>query len=352
MKQRVIANLDAEYHLAQLLRGDATPATLSAAARHRMAVVGSLLRVLAYDDESHLWLPGELAPCRMVDVPRLPLPRVECGGELAARPPADRETWWAAINPIAARANHRGTCLALSRELGVALPGSALATTDDELRDALAAFAPDTPVVVKAVFSAAGRDRAIGPASTVADDAGRLLAAHREVIVEPWMATRTHDVGALMDIGDRGSVLLGTHQIEVDPRGRFVGITLADVRNPDDPAGLTPDHHTQLLDTVRAVAAHLRALGYRGVAGVDAWVYTTADDATPRLHPLGEINARMTFGHVARKLAERLQLKGRVTLHLSGSASAAPAAGATTIPLVVDADNKPVVWLTHSPDTR
>ena len=48
----------------------------------------------------------------------------------------------------------------------------------------------------------------------------------------------------------------------------------------------------------------LAQAGYRGPFGIDAFVYGTGYDR--QLYPLCEINARHTFGHVARALGRRL----------------------------------------------
>jgi hypothetical protein len=56
--------------------------------------------------------------------------------------------------------------------------------------------------------------------------------------------------------------------------------------------------------TTEAVAAALGREGYVGPFGIDAWRYRRADGALV-LNPLGEINARMTFGLVAWTAAGR-----------------------------------------------
>ena len=53
------------------------------------------------------------------------------------------------------------------------------------------------------------------------------------------------------------------------------------------------------------MASALRSAGYVGPFGIDAWRYRR-DDGAIVLNPLGEINARMTFGLVEWARAERL----------------------------------------------
>ena len=49
--------------------------------------------------------------------------------------------------------------------------------------------------------------------------------------------------------------------------------------------------------TWESIAEALRQAGYLGPFGIDAW-HWRRPDGTVVFHPLGEINARMTFGLV------------------------------------------------------
>ena len=349
---------------------------LPTAARTAMAMAGSLLRVFAPDDHATLWLPAPLGELRIAPVDGLPEPRIETG-----TPPADaevRDLWWGQMMPpaggddergatladnlweqvwqlpgcdplAAARANHRGTCLQIARDLDVDLPGSQLVSSADELAAALDAWNAAQPLVLKAAWSAAGRDRVIGLPDAISGDATKLQAAHRELLLEPWM-DRTADVGSLALIGE-DVCLLGIHQLDVDARGRFLGITIND---GDNSHALSPGQVDHLQTTTRSTAAALHALGYRGPVGIDAWLYRdpTADDGRAAiLHPLGEINARMSFGLVARALIQRLNLTGRVTLRLRPPSDDPQSPGTRIIPLVLDAVGRAVVHLEHqTPD--
>ena len=90
--------------------------------------------------------------------------------------------------------------------------------------------------------------------------------------------------------------IVGVHGQRVDAKGQFLGIDLE--------PNLSPTDRDRLLATTAAVAASLRRAGYVGPFGIDAWSYRK-EDGSIALHPLGEINARMTFGLVAWTLAER-----------------------------------------------
>ena len=90
--------------------------------------------------------------------------------------------------------------------------------------------------------------------------------------------------------------VVGIHGQKVDRKGQFVGIDLQ--------PNISEGDRNRLLETVEAAAAALRRAGYMGPFGIDAWSYRR-EDGVVVLNPLGEINARMTFGLVAWAWAER-----------------------------------------------
>jgi hypothetical protein len=117
------------------------------------------------------------------------------------------------------------------------------------------------------------------------------------VMFEPWL-DRFLDLGVSGQLRDDGSMHIDKpHTLLCDPRGAFVGIDLL------EPA-LTNEEHAQLARTVEASGRRLHALGYRGAFTIDAFVYRQHGVRT--LQPLCELNARHSFGHVARALAGKL----------------------------------------------
>jgi hypothetical protein len=155
--------------------------------------------------------------------------------------------------------------------------------------------------VVKAPLSASGRSRYIereGPALTdpvARRRVERLFERHGPLFFEPWME-RTGDFGVSALLGPDELRIVGVHRQTVDIKGQFAGI--------DVEAGLPPGDRERLVETAEAVAAALRQAGYVGPFGIDAWRYRKENGETV-LHPLGEINARMTFGLVAWTAAGR-----------------------------------------------
>ena len=122
---------------------------------------------------------------------------------------------------------------------------------------------------------------------------------------EPW-CRRTADVGCcgLIAGAAPGDVALAApHRLIVDARGGFRGVVIAD--EGAGRADLDAGEHARLTDAATAAGHALGAVGYRGPFGIDAFRWRDGTGAE-RFHPLCEINARLTFGWVARAWAERL----------------------------------------------
>jgi hypothetical protein len=264
------ANLDAEATWA----GRVLPLRV----RQRISAMAPLLAALAPvpADEVEVWAPEPVDPARL----RVFTPRMRVG-----TPPHADLTW---ADPSACDANDRRTGLAIAQQLGCALPGARVITQ-------LADLDTDLPAgrwVVKAVHTASGRDRAHGEGSHAPTGELRARIANllrtQPLVLEPWLDR----------VCDAGTAAGHTHGLATDARGQFAGIDTARDR-------LLPAERAQLLATAAAVTAALAGRGYHGPVGLDAFAYT--DPAGERrFHPLCEINARHTFGAVARAVAHRL----------------------------------------------
>ncbi|HKV09272.1 MAG TPA: hypothetical protein VJ725_14105 [Thermoanaerobaculia bacterium] len=202
---------------------------------------------------------------------------------------------------VVARVHHRFFCLRVAEELGCALPGARILESFADLELDLAAHDAPPAWVVKAPLSASGRSRFIereGPA--ISSEKGRrtvehLFDRHGPLLFEPWM-DRVEDFGVSVLLTENETRPVSFHRQLVDRKGQFAGIELA--------AELPPAEKERVEEVVHGVASALRHAGYVGPFGIDLWRYRRADGEVV-LHPLGEINARMTFGLVARALAER-----------------------------------------------
>ncbi len=310
--RRILANLLCEDELAGR-RGSPPRSVLETVAR-----MAPLLRAFAREGD-RLWSPA-------------PGPGLE-SGPLRALPPVEEVLAWcetlsalehrggprrpAAIDwdaplhdlvwqlptpspAVVATVHHRAFCLQIAEEIGCALPGArmveSLADLDRALRTAPPAW------VVKAPLSASGRSRYIERNGRALTDpkarrtVERLFERHGPLLFEPWME-RMVDFGVSALLGPELRIV-GIHGQKVDRKGQFAEIDL----HPD----LSNQDRDLLRRTVEAVAEKLLDAGYVGPFGIDAWRYRTA--AGTALHPLGEINARMTFGLVAWARRGRLQL--------------------------------------------
>jgi hypothetical protein len=327
LTRRILANLLAEEELARAHRRAPPPRSVLVTAS-RMAL---LLRVFAREGD-RLWLPGPVDPALLPKIPDWPRPILE-SGPLRDLPRADevlawcetpaamahrggpraagKISWDAPLHDllwqlpthspeIVAKVHHRGFHLKVAAEIGCALPGARMVESLAELDHVLRATPPAW--VVKAPLSASGRSRYIERNNdpTLTDPKARrtverLFAYHGPLLFEPWME-RTEDFGVSALLGTVELRVVGIHRQRLDRKGQFAGIDLD--------AGLSSQDRDRLLQTVEAVAAALRREGYVGPFGIDAWRYRREDGALI-LNPLGEINARMTFGLVAWTAAGR-----------------------------------------------
>jgi hypothetical protein len=293
----VVANLDAEAEIAGL--------PISDRALRLASSLGTLLRVLAAP-EGRLWTPRPVDPARVPDVPGLPRPGL-VSGPLADLPPAPDVVAWAetpAVRrlrglsvepPVLATVAHRRFGLDLARRLGIALPGAAIVRSPAELRTRLAAgaadAAPDGRWVLKAPYAAAGRWRLFDGARD--DEIGAFFRRFGEGLLEPWLR-RTGDGGVAAEVrADAAVAVIGAHEQSVDERGRFLGV------------GPFREATGREREVAVAAGEALARAGHVGPFGVDTW--TGVDrDGRERVNLLGEINARLTMGRVAREIVGRV----------------------------------------------
>jgi hypothetical protein len=373
MSRLLLGNLDAESDLACLAtrwnpRPQRRRLALSRAALANLSGMATLLRAFARPGD-RLWTPAPVAPERLPAVPGLPVPEL-ASGPLSTLPPAVAVLAWAetpqvvalrgviperegrpqdelplpellwhlrpAVPEVVATVHHRAFALDAARRLGQSLLGARMVGAVAELAEHLGSLPPG-PWVVKAPLSAAGRARYVEYAATGDLSAAarqrveRLLQRHGPLLFEPWME-RVEDLGSVVLLLPDELWLAGVHRQVVDREGRFQGIELA----PEPPGTDLEEEHLLLATTAVLVGRILEQAGYRGPFGIDAYRHRRPD-GTIALHPLGEINARMTFGLVARALVERvreplaLDPAARVRLLFGGEIPA----GSAVVPLLL-----------------
>jgi hypothetical protein len=286
----VWANLDQEARWAHV--------ALPAAIQRKLAALSSLLSVLVDDEAVTVYASASVDASRLVAQTRgagWTPPAIEAGE------PARWDLAWA--EPSARAVNDRRFGLALAERAGWALPSACTVTSLGELESHLAsggaAASPTRRWVCKAPWTAAGRDRCLGTGNHIDPEARAsltaLLRTFGALVFEPWL-DRTHDLGVCGRVAGERITVEQPHRLLVDDRGRFVGISLD--------AALAPAQRAELTAAAEAVGAALAREGFQGAFGIDAFLYR--DGEAERLHPVCEINARHTFGHVARALERRL----------------------------------------------
>lgn len=290
----VHANLDCESRWSGL--------PLSQAVRSRISLYGALVSALAPDGDVELWTPAAIDPARWL------------GRPIAFRvgTPSVIDLQWAA--PTAKAANDRRLAYEIARELGTGLDAHAIeldgtqshgAHEDPRLKEKLVASLAalrslqSGPWIAKAAWTAAGRDRVRGegaPTDEQLTRLSRLLASCGALVVEPY-CDRLFDFGVCARVDDSGVQAQPPHSLLVDPRGGFVGIDLAE----------PPLERAERELVERAVEAAGKAIaqtGYHGPFAIDGFAYRDGDQR--RVHPLCEINARYSFGWIARAYGKRL----------------------------------------------
>lgn len=300
--RRIFGNLFAEEDLARLAdprrRHHPPPSTVL----RTVSRLAAQLRVFARAGD-RLWTPESepvdrlqptaelLAWCETPDAVRLRARPRAPDSEIPWDAPLRELVWHLPVAPpaVVAAVHHRSFHLRIAEELGCALPGARMVESLADLDRVSPAW------IVKAPFSAAGRDRYIKRKGETFSDAKsrrtveRLFASHGPLLFEPWM-DRIEDFGCAALLTSTTLRIVGIHRQQVDLKGQFAGIDL-DARLPDK-------DRERFLEIVTGVASALRREGYAGPFGVDAWTYRRPDGIIA-FHPLGEINARMTFGLVA-----------------------------------------------------
>lgn len=301
----ILANLLCEDELARRTPSRKTLETVSGLA--------TLLRVFGRKGD-RLWTPTPVESKRVLPVPGLPILEsgpVEPADELLAwceTPQAAalrkqrtvaldlplHELLWHLPVPspaVVARVHHRAFHLQVAEELGCALPGARMVAGLSDLEPG--------PWVVKAPYSASGRSRYIHREESLLSNpksrrtVERLFEAHGPLLFEPWME-RTADFGCSALLTESELRIVGFHRQMVDIKGQFAGIEL-------------PAEVPEMTEVVEKVGRALRREEYVGPFGIDAWIYREKE--SDAFNPLGEINARMTFGLVAWTLAKRLGIE-------------------------------------------
>jgi len=211
---------------------------------------------------------------------------------------------------IVKRVNSKLWSHALEVELGIAQKGAGVASTFEELMEAVARSCPlpNDKWVIKSPFGFAARDRVLGRGPKLegaqATWCERRFQRGETLIFQPWLEV-IREYGVVMEIMTDGScVIHGVSDLQTNGAGTGTGYILG--RQP------TPERMAELERIAHAVAERLFKEGYWGPVGMDAL------EQAHGLHPLLEINARYTMGFIA-VAAEKIFGRGLLQLN-SGKA--------------------------------
>jgi len=135
---------------------------------------------------------------------------------------------------------------------------------------------------------------------------------HGSLVIEPWLE-RQLDFSLQLEMTPRGLQLCGYAGLITDLRGQYRGYwaepghakrlpvhVAALLQKPVDIASRLHRLHEELREFLES---KLRAAGFLGPVGVDAFVYRDASGC--RLKPIVEINPRYTMGRVTLELMKR-----------------------------------------------
>lgn len=136
------------------------------------------------------------------------------------------------------------------------------------------------------------------------------LQSGRQLVVEPWLE-RVADFSVQLEMDTDGLKLIGYTGLLTDAKGQFRANTAAPNHARSLPPAVLECFREQrgcpaLLQTIYAdtfalLGAELKATGYLGPVGIDAFVYRDRDGSC-RLKPIVEINPRYTMGRLTLEL--------------------------------------------------
>lgn len=203
------------------------------------------------------------------------------GAAAAAWPAAD----------VVREANDKRTSHRIENALGVAMPRSAVVSSAEELRGAAELLGGRW--VAKHPFGVSGRDqiRSDGADGAAVERAATLLADAGALVIEPLVSIE-REWSVQFDVAGDGEVIYrGATELLTDAGGVFRGNVAPSTDLPAD-----------VLQAASQAIEHLAALGYRGPAGVDSHLGKLHGQRI--LRPIGEINARLTFGRLTLWLSD------------------------------------------------
>ncbi len=333
MSTLFVANLNCESQMAQLILPHYSQRTLPAKLMRRLTLSASLLRAFAQERDI-IATETPLETDRIAPIAKMPFPQWIETKDISLSSVKNIVSWGetsfveklrssllesdqASLSSaqVAAQVNHRAFAFQVIQESPFLLSGARLLSSFRELENHLATgganASPTQCWVLKKPFSAAGRGHIIGGQDIsvpLKKQIERSFFQYQRLLFEPWMS-READFACSALLSSPTPQVLSWHRLENSSQGQFLGATLA--FESETAPGLYPEERDLLDRAIHEAGKALYKMGYRGAFTVDAWRYRDSSGAI-RFHPLGEINARLSFGLVLKKWASRLYELGRI----------------------------------------
>lgn len=211
---------------------------------------------------------------------------------------AENKGWRHSAPPLETvrQVNRREFRWLLEQEWGIALPGSGLVRTRDEL----CALLRENPAdggrwVLKGPLGMSGRERIVGRGEQLAVASENWLAqrlARGETLVFEPRLSSIAEAGVQITIPETGvPELVGVTPLLTDRSGTYRGS-----RFGDDAFDVEP--WREAIGVAIKVAIRIQELGYFGPLGIDSMSYR-APSGEIRIRPLQDLNARYTMGRLA-----------------------------------------------------
>lgn len=222
-------------------------------------------------------------------------------------------------DPVAHELYSKAWALEFRRELGVDF-GQVCREVDEIRREG--------DLILKAPFGTSGQKNRRWLAAEPLTPAlrrwiERVIAAQGSIVVEPWVERR-HDFSVQYEMTEHGLRKVAMTHLYNDPRGQFVASSCHPKFGTQLPgevgrflmekrAGRSPlEIYDQALP--KLLEPRLRAAGFCGALGVDAFVYE--QEGQLMLQPVVEINPRYTMGRLTYELSRRVAPGRTVRLEL------------------------------------
>lgn len=202
---------------------------------------------------------------------------------------------------------------------------SEILTSEDSVYAAVEAHLgkSNLPYVLKAPFGSSGRNMLrIMQAGIEPNQLAWIkttLKTQSQLIGEPWV-TKISDLSVQIQVTNDGVKILGTTRFLTDKRGQYIGHYLGKKFFNLSGEFHKAYHQQQFQAALEASALKtgnaLFSEGYRGPAGIDAFVFV--DESGIQLRPRVEINPRFTMGRIALEIESLVAHKSKaVWIHLS-----------------------------------